>query len=94
MRVRHDRLEVTRDAFAAPAAGVRGARRPGEVGSYPQIVSILTLLWLRREAGQSGETVFHPKQQKTVPRVPPLPARNAIVVFDDGGEMIGTVEPE
>ncbi len=39
-------------------------------------------------------TVFDPKQMKFVPRVPPLAAKNTIVVFDDAGEVIGTVDPE
>ncbi len=47
--------------------------------------------WCKRP----GETeVYDPKQGKYVPRVPPIPERNTIVVFDDKGEVIGTVDPE
>lgn len=47
--------------------------------------------WCKRP----GETeVYDPKQGKTVPRVPPLPAKSTIVVFDDAGEVVGSVDPE
>ena len=37
---------------------------------------------------------YDPKQGKLVPLVPPLAAKSTIVVFDDTGEVIGTVDPE
>lgn len=44
-------------------------------------------------AERGGDGV-RPKQGKVVPRVPPLAAKNTILVFDDKGEVIGMVDPE
>lgn len=42
-----------------------------------------------------GETeVFDKEKMAFVPRVPPLPPKNVIAVFDDTGEVVATVKPE
>jgi hypothetical protein len=38
--------------------------------------------------------VYDPLKGKSVPRVPPLPKKNTIVVFDDRREVVATVDPE
>ncbi len=43
----------------------------------------------------SGETQFYDEaKSEFVPRVPPVPPKNVIVVFDDTGEVVATVKPE
>jgi hypothetical protein len=38
--------------------------------------------------------VYDPLKGKSMPRVPPLAKRNTIVVFDDRGQVVATVDPE
>ena len=38
--------------------------------------------------------MYDPLKKAMVPRVPPLAKKNTVVVFDDRGEVIATVDPE
>lgn len=58
---------------------------------YPSPDGKKVAVWCQRHAQKQ---VYDPVQKKYVPRVPPIEAKEDIMVFDSTGEVVATVKPE